>query len=147
MHGGGVRDGNRSGTGAADLALRAGSASSIQARFRSLLIMGAMKYCFLFVQEEEKNIIQELHNCIEEYARNGIKVKDRCGGEMLGRSGGVGEVVWGEVPHNFPTPPPPPSISPPHLEWVTLTMEGRIPPSPSDPSASTSFNNLTKAVA
>eukprot|EP00757_Euglenozoa_sp_SAG-D1_P015071 gene15071-biopygen424 len=31
-----------------------------------------------------------------------------------------GEVVWGEAPHDFPTPPLPPSISPPHLEWVLV---------------------------
>eukprot|EP00757_Euglenozoa_sp_SAG-D1_P026496 gene26496-biopygen3709 len=41
-----------------------------------------------------------------------------------------GEVVWGFAPHNFPTPPLPPSISPPHLEWVlvppTLTMDSYV---------------------
>eukprot|EP00757_Euglenozoa_sp_SAG-D1_P026099 gene26099-biopygen13963 len=38
---------------------------------------------------------------------------------MLGGSVGV-EVVWGEAPHNFLTPQLPPSISPPHLEWVLV---------------------------
>eukprot|EP00757_Euglenozoa_sp_SAG-D1_P025817 gene25817-biopygen8945 len=44
----------------------------------------------------------------------------RCGGEMLSDSGGVGK-LWHKLP-----PPLPPSISPPHLEFLRTEHDAII---------------------